>query len=138
MKAHLANGGEVWNPGIQGFAVNRKGKGYSCIFVKNNHLDALMLVLGHEIGHVITPRLPDLKDEEAKAFAFEMSWAKAIIEHNIAGLKGQFNVDFKPAANGIHNIAFGFVQSMINKGKDSLKLYWELVKGSVRVEKAQN
>jgi hypothetical protein len=135
MKAHIANGG-VWNPGIQGFALNRK-TGSRRIFVKKNNLDALMLVIGHEIGHVLTEHLSNQLDEEAKAFAFEVAWVKTIIEHDIADLKGSFNANFTPAANGLHNIAFAFVQKIVKKGKDALETYWEIVKRNIRVEVAE-
>jgi hypothetical protein len=132
MKAHIANGG-VWNPGIQGFALNSR-TGSRRIFVKKNNLDALMLVIGHEIGHVLTEHLPDQLDEEAKAFAFEIAWVKTIIEHDIAGLKNCFNVNFTPAENGLHNIAFAFVQKITKRGKDAIDTYWELVRRTLRVK----
>ncbi|MBI4739809.1 hypothetical protein HY772_09840 [Candidatus Woesearchaeota archaeon] len=135
MKAHVNHGG-VWNPGIQGFAINKK-IGARRIFVRKNHLDALMLVIGHEIGHVLTEQLPNPLDEEAKAFAFEIAWVKAIIEHDIAGLKASFNVNFTPAANGLHNVAFSFVQKKVKTGKGSLDLYWDLVRRTLAVEQAQ-
>ncbi|MBI5397928.1 hypothetical protein HZB03_00560 [Candidatus Woesearchaeota archaeon] len=135
MKAHVSHGG-VWNPGIQGFAINKK-TGARRIFVRKNNLDALLLVIGHEIGHVFTEQLPDPLDEEAKAFAFEIAWVKAIVEHNVAGLKASFNVNFTPAANGLHNIAFSFVQKLVKTGKESLELYWDLVRGALAVEQAQ-
>ncbi|MBW2965158.1 hypothetical protein KY363_06905, partial [Candidatus Woesearchaeota archaeon] len=106
-KAHEQAGGK-WSPGIMGFAINRWPDN-SQVFVRQNHLDALMLTLGHEIGHVVSPTLPDAVDEEAKAFAFELAFAKTIIDNNIAGLAGNFEVDFMPAANGLHDRAFAFV-----------------------------
>lgn len=132
MKAHVHHGG-VWNPGIQGFAINKK-VGARRIFVRKNNMDALMLVIGHEVGHVFTDQLPNPLDEEAKAFAFEVAWVRTIIEHNIAGLKGSFNVNFTPAANGLHNIAFAFVQKLVKKGKEALDIYWELVRRTLAVE----
>ncbi|MBI5880906.1 hypothetical protein HZB90_02140, partial [archaeon] len=44
-KAHSANGGQ-WHAGIMGFALNRHPYP-STIFVRKDHLDALMLTVGH-------------------------------------------------------------------------------------------
>jgi len=128
-KAHTANGGK-WNPGIMGFALNRSPQP-STIFVRQNHLDALMLTVGHEIGHVLTPSLGNPVDEEAKAFAFELAWAKTIIENDIGGLKANFNVDFMPAQNGLHDKAFAFVQNIVKKGMDSLRLFFDISQGTL-------
>ena len=131
-KAHNANGGK-WNPGIMGFAINRYPYP-STIFAKKNHLDALMLTIGHEIGHVLSPRLQDDVDEEAKAFAFELAWVKAVVENDIGGLAGNFNIDFVPAENGLHDRAFAFVQSVVQKGREALKVFWELSKGMINAK----
>jgi hypothetical protein len=129
-KAHKANGGK-WNPGIMGFAMNRHPHP-STIFVRKNHLDSLMLTVGHELGHVLSPRLESDLDEEAKAFAFELAWAKTIVENDIGGLAANFNVDFMPAENGLHDKAFAFVQNIVKQGKKALKVFWELAKGITR------
>jgi len=126
-KAHQSNGGK-WNPGIMGFAINRDDAP-SSIFIKQNHLDELMLVIGHELGHVLTARLDSELDEEAKAFAFELAWAKCLVENNIGGLGASFDVDFTPAANGLHDKAFAFVQSMVRNGENAMKVFWKLAKG---------
>ncbi|NQU78972.1 hypothetical protein HQ545_04350 [Candidatus Woesearchaeota archaeon] len=128
-KAHESNGGK-WSSGILGFAING-----SCprVFVRKNHLDSLMLTVGHEIGHVMSPVLPDSLDEEAKAFAFELAWAKCIVDNDIGGMAHNFDTEFMPAENGLHDRAFAFVQDVVNKGKDSFKVFWELAKGVVRV-----
>jgi hypothetical protein len=133
-KMHSANGG-TWNPGIMGFAINRHPYP-STIFVRNNHLDALMLTVGHELGHVLSPRLDDTLDEEAKAFAFELAWVKTIVENNIAGLGANFNPDFVPANNGLHDRAFAFVQKTARKGKEALRIFWELAKGALKCEES--
>jgi len=131
-KAHSANGGR-WSRGIMGFAINR-WPNPSTIFVKKNHLDALMLTIGHELGHVVSPQLPNELDEEAKAFAFELAWTKTIIKEDIGGLARNFNVDFVPAENGLHDKAFAFVQDVARKGKDALKVFRELSKGVLNVK----
>lgn len=120
-----------WNDNIQGFAINNKN--LKKIFVKNNKLDELMLVIGHEIGHVFTSRLSNSHDEEAKAFSFALKWAETIKKHNIGNLSCciKENFDFKPANNGLHDIAFLFVKNLINKGREAMQIHRDLVKGYV-------
>ena len=117
----------AWNNGILGFSINGKKKQ---VFARENHLDALMLVIGHEIGHVLTETLPNKHDEEAKAFAFSIEWAKTIKKHNIAnlGLNIKEEIDFQPARNGMHDIAFGFVDLMLRKGMEAVDLHRRLAK----------
>jgi hypothetical protein len=129
-KAHAANGG-VWSPGIMGFAINRAPYP-SAIFVRKNHLDSLMLTVGHELGHVLSERLASDLDEEAKAFAFELAWAKCIVDNDIGGLAANFNVDFMPAENGLHDKAFAFVQNTVKQGKEAMKVFWEVAKGVLK------
>ena len=116
-----------WSDNIQGFAIN--GKKSKKIFVKNSHLDELMLTIGHEIGHVFTPSLNNSHDEEAKAFAFAVKWAEAIRENNIGNLSSciKENIDFQPARNGLHDIAFLFVKNLLRK-KDAMQIHWDLAK----------
>lgn len=121
--------GGTWSSGIQGFAVNRCGSGMSEIFVKENFLDALLLVIGHELGHVLSAPLQDQRDEEAKAFAFEMAWLRALHRENIAGLSGSIVLDHRPADNGLHNVAFGFISDLIQTGKEAFQIYLDLVRG---------
>lgn len=122
-----------WEEGIQGFAINRKNLGnFSEIFVKKDFLDKTMLTLGHELGHVFTPPLRTIHDEEAKAFAFEIAWMKVIREENIGNLAQCITPDL-PAENGIHNTAFAFVLSWLQKGMDAFTLYWDLVKRNLSV-----
>ena len=122
----------AWSNGILGFSINGNNKK---IFVRENHLDALMLVIGHEIGHVSTETLSNKHDEEAKAFAFSIEWAKTIKKHNIAnlGLSIKEDIDFQPARNGLHDIAFAFVDFMVKKGRKAMELHNDLVKKYVSV-----
>ena len=121
-----------WSNGILGFSINGQNKK---IFVRENHLDALMLVIGHEIGHVLTDTLPNKHDEEAKAFAFSLEWAKTIKEHNVAnlGLSIKDEIDFQPARNGLHDVAFSFVDFMVKKGRKAIELHRDLVRKYVSV-----
>lgn len=122
-----------WSDTIQGFALNGRERK---IFIKENDLDKVMLVIGHELGHVMTPTLPDIRDEEAKAFAFEIAWMQAIVEHNIADLKENISLDsldFLPAKNGIHDVAFTFVKTLINTGRHAMNIFKAIVAGEVSV-----
>ena len=87
-----------------------------------------MVTIGHEIGHVVAPTLRNKHDEEAKAFAFEFAWVKAIRENNIGALADCLRETI-PADNGLHNVAFGFVLDFMKKGKDALELHLDLVRG---------
>lgn len=118
----------TFNPNILGLALNRKEEGLiSDIFVLNDELDRVMLVIGHEIGHVLSRPLKDKREEEAKAFAFSFAWMEKIKEKNIAGLGNSINLEL-PARNGIHDLAFGFVWRLIKEGKKALEIYWGLIK----------
>ena len=116
-----------WDEGIQGFALNDITS--KQIFVKNSHLDALMLTIGHEIGHVYTSRLSNSHDEEAKAFSFAVEWAKTIKKNNIGNLGENIkdDIDFNPARNGLHDLAFFFVKKLINNGLRPMQIHWDLV-----------
>ena len=122
----------LWSNGILGFSINGDKKQ---IFVRENHLDSLLLVIGHEIGHVLTETLPNKHDEEAKAFAFSIEWAKTIKKHNVAnlGLSIKDEIDFEPARNGLHDVAFSFVDFMVKKGRKAIELHNDLAKKYVSV-----
>ena len=117
----------AWSNGILGFSLNGTVKK---IFVRENHLDSLMMVIGHEIGHVFTNTLPNKHDEEAKAFAFSIEWAGAIRKHNVSnlGLSIKDDIDLEPARNGLHDIAFSFVDFMVKKGRSAMQLHDDLAK----------
>ncbi len=131
-RIHESNNGQ-WSEGIQGFAMQSPQRKIKQIFVKKNDLDRLMLVIGHEIGHVLTPCLMSKHDEEAKAFAFELAWMKTIVDNNIANLKENINLDFAPANNGLHNVAFNFVRKIVKQGKDALDVYRKIVERVLKV-----
>ena len=116
-----------WSNGIMGFSINGTDKK---IFARKIRLDELMVVIGHEIGHVLTETLPNKHDEEAKAFAFSIEWAKTIKKHNIAnlGLSIKDEIDFQPARNGLHDLAFSFVDFAVKKGRKAIDLHSDLVK----------
>jgi hypothetical protein len=131
-KAHSIFG-ERWNNEIQGFAINRKDRGLlSEIFIKKGELDRIMLTIGHEIGHVLTRKLNDAREEEAKAFAFSLAWMKAVKERNIANLSASISLT-KPAMNGIHNVALDFVLGLREKGIDALSIFNDLVGGRLKI-----
>ncbi len=134
MRRIHASLGSVWSPSILGFSVNRSGSGASEIFVLENFLDELLVVLGHELGHVLSAPLPTARDEEAKAFAFQAAWLHTLKESNIAGLGASFVSQFSPAKNGLHDVASAFVGRMLAAGKKALALYRELVAGALSLD----
>jgi hypothetical protein len=106
-----------------GLSINRGHHGLlSEIFVLNGSLGRVMLTIGHEIGHVLTPPREDAVMEEAKAYAFSFMWMEVIKEHDIGGLGNAIILE-RPALNGLHDKAFKFVMEEI-KGKTS-KDVWE-------------
>ena len=117
----------LWNNGILGFSINGNKKE---IFVREMNLDEMMLVLGHEIGHVLTKTLPNKHDEEAKAFAFSIKWAETIKKHNVAnlGMSIKDELDMNPARNGLHDVAFSFVSLMLKKGRTAIEVHQDLAK----------
>jgi hypothetical protein len=128
----------VKDSSVVGFSVNRKENGLvSEVFVLADEKDRVMLTVGHEIGHVFSKSLKDKQNEEAKAFAFTRAWMEAIKEENIAGL-GSAIVLENPAQNGLHDVAFSFVASILKSGKGAFDLYWEIVNGSVGVNDASS
>lgn len=112
---------------VLGFSFNRYGNGVSEIFVKQDNLDRLMLTIGHELGHVMSPTLPNPHDEESKAFAWSLAWMEAILEHNIGGLATAINP--QPAKNGLHDVAFDFVKDLLKQGKKAIEVFNDLAKG---------
>ena len=117
--------GAVWSDSIQGFSINSQP--IKQVFVKKADLDKVMIVVGHEIGHVFSSSLPNAHDEEAKAFAFEFAWIETIMKHNIGDLKNNFTLDLKPANNGLHDVASNFVKTLLKKGKEAIEVYGEIV-----------
>lgn len=122
-KAHSQFG--RWSNGILGFSLNGIQKQ---VFVREGRLDAVTLVLGHEIGHVMTNTLSNWHDEEAKAFAFSIEWARTIKKHNIANLALSIKEQFEPARNNLHDVAYSFVNLMIQRGISPMDLHDNLAR----------
>ena len=121
------------HPGTIGLSINRGKDGLiSEIFVLNDTLARVLLTLGHELGHVLTQTLDNPHDEEAKAYAFSLVWMKAIKEHDIAGLSDAI-VTERPAENGLHNVAFGFVERLLQTGKEVGEIYVELIRKVISI-----
>ncbi len=117
------------HPSTIGLSINRRKEGLlSEIFVLNDSLARVMLTIGHELGHVLTQTLDNPHDEEAKAYAFSLVWMKAIREFDIAGLADAFVME-NPAKNGLHNVAFQFVEKVRQQGVDVWGLYVGLLRG---------
>jgi len=119
--------------GTMGFSLNSNGHGMNKIYILNGPLDRVMLVIGHELGHVLTPTLKERHDEEAKAFAFEMAWAKAIHDNNIANLAFNINPQL-PARNGLHDVSHMFVVQMSRIEKNAMKLYNKMTNGLLQIK----
>lgn len=120
------------SPGVIGISFNRKKHGLlSEIFVLNDYLGRVMLTIGHELGHVLTETL-SAHPEEAKAYAFSFAWMKTIKEYNIAGLQEAIVLE-NPAQNGLHNIAFQFVDKELRSGKDAWEVYTEIINGATMI-----
>lgn len=122
-----ATTGNYWTEGIAGFSLNRYGRGVSEIFVRNEHMDSLLLTVGHELGHVLSRTLPNKHDEEAKAHAFSLAWMETIRDNNIAGL--QPNIAPNPARNGLHDVSFDFVKHLLTTGASSFDIFKTLATG---------
>jgi hypothetical protein len=120
-----------WNDSVQGFSLNANGRGTSQVFARASQLDRLMLTIGHEIGHVLTPTLKDARDEEAKAFAFSLAWINTIREKNIAGIGS--NILPSPAENGLHDTAFAFVQHIMEQGISAWEAFVQLARGTLTI-----
>ena len=131
---HATIGG-TWSPGIQGFSLNKHGVGVSEIYVKQAPLDNVMLTIGHEIGHVLSPSLVHSAEEEAKAFAFSMAWVNTIREHNIGNIAGSFREH--PAQNGVHDIGFAWASQLVQKGKTAAQAFMSIVLRTVRMHEQQ-
>jgi hypothetical protein len=117
-----------YSESVQGFALNRKHLNQkSEIFVKKQDLAKTMLVVGHEIGHVLTPVLNNKRAEEAKAYTFEVAFIKAIHKHNVGDLKYSLNISSQPANNGLHDKAYNYIIGKLNEGIDTLDIFKELV-----------
>ncbi|MBI2664288.1 hypothetical protein HYX10_03005 [Candidatus Woesearchaeota archaeon] len=100
------------------------------VFAAAGNMDEVMLTIGHELGHVIRKQARTAQEEEAKAFAFEAAWAKAIFEHDIAGLRNSINAAaLSPAKNGLHDTAFNFVKN--NAGIEPMQLFNSISDGSI-------
>lgn len=130
-KIHLAHDG-IPSSTVQGFSVNRNGKGVNEVFVRANNLDLLMLTIGHEIGHILTNTLDNEQDEEAKAFAFSLAWMDSIRMKNIAGIASCIVPN--PAQNGIHDTAFEFVKKIIKEGKTAIEAFKQIAKGVLSIK----
>jgi len=121
------------HPGIIGLSLNRtRDRGISEIFVLRDALARVMLTIGHELGHVLTETLPDQHDEEAKAYAFSLAWMKTVKEYNIANLADALVLE-NPAHNGLHNVAFTFVQEILDAGREAWQLYLDLIQRNEHV-----
>ena len=121
------------NQNTIGLSINRRKLGLlSEIFVLNGNLGQIMLTIGHELGHVLTETLENSHDEEAKAYAFSLMWMNVIKEQNIANLREAIVLN-NPAENGLHNVAFNFVEKLVKSGKVVKEVYLGLIKNTINI-----
>ena len=124
------------HPGTVGLSINRRPHGLlSEIFVLNGSLGRVLLTIGHELGHVLSLPLGNPHDEEAKAYAFSLAWMHIVKEHNIAGLQNAF-ISEQPAENGLHNVAFAFVQQLLQQEKTAEEIHSSLIRREISVSTA--
>ena len=113
-----------------GLSINRSKIGLlSEIFILNDNIAKVMLTIGHELGHVLTETLENPKNEEAKAYAFSLAWMDIIKENNIANLGDAYIFD-NPAENGLHDVAFKYVDERMKDEKTAWEVYLELIGNS--------
>ena len=121
------------NQNTIGLSINRRKAGLlSEIFVFKGSLGQVMLTIGHELGHVLTETLGHPHDEEAKAYAFSLMWMSVIKEENIANLREAIILN-NPAENGLHNVAFNFVEKLVKSGKLVKEVYLGLIKNTINI-----
>ena len=126
------------HPSTIGLSLNRREQGLlSEIFVLHDSLGRVLLTVGHELGHVLTKTLHHAHDEEAKAYAFSLAWMKVIREKDIAGL-GDAVITERPAENGLHNVAFFFVEKLIREGKKAWDVYLQIVRKMISIPTSQS
>jgi len=121
------------SPNTVGLSINRSKQNLlSEIFILNDTLPRVLLTIGHELGHILTPTLSNPHDEEAKAYAFSLAWIEVIKEQNIANLSNHIITE-SPAQNGLHDISYNFIAKIIRTGKTAWELYQEIIKEIISI-----
>jgi hypothetical protein len=121
---------QVWTPIVRGFCVPGHNK---LIYVLHDSLLNMMLTLGHEIGHILTAPRQNRITEEAKAYSFEIMWLSRMKDNNILELGHIIDLSRlgTPAANGIHDVAFRWVNSFLMDGKTAFEIYKDITDGEI-------
>jgi len=141
------------SPDVLGFAINKKGRARagmilpketiihsdtenegleSEVFIRLGSLDRMLVVAGHELGHVLTPQLSDSVHEEGKAFAFMLEWIHTIKLHNIANLGAELRIP-DVAKNNIHDKSLEFVMNMNKKGWQPMNIFRGICEGLMKI-----
>lgn len=125
------NPNELYTDSIRGFALNSNDK--KEIYVVEDIIQKLIITLGHEIGHIMTPKRINTVTEEAKAYAFQLVFLKTVIDNNILNLRNKITLEHigKPAINGIHNVAFSWINSFLMDGYTSKEIYEQIISGEL-------
>ncbi len=123
---------KIEDPGVRGVTLNRRHLGQiTNIIIKEDEFAKIMLTIGHELGHAISLPLVDDINEEAKAFAFQVAFMHSLHEYNVANMRNCINLDFNPATNGIHNVAFNHVSRLITNGTKPLEIFRGIVQKQI-------
>jgi len=116
---------------IKGFVKRYNFKGY--VFIREDCLVNVMQVIGHEIGHLMSRRLTDMVNEEAKAYAFKIAWCNIIQNNRIAGLGKEIMKMPIPSYDIEHYSAFKFVTKRIKEGYSPRNLFEDFITGKEQV-----
>ncbi len=62
-------------------------------------------------------------------------WANTIRKHDIANLGSSIKeeLDFRPARNGLHDVAFEFINFMLKNGRKANELHKNIVKKYISI-----
>ena len=73
------------------------------IYLCSDTTQNMLIVAGHENGHLQKPYFSDNKDEETKAFLFQLSWEDVIMSNNIGGY-AQFIGQFRQSNSDLNEL----------------------------------
>ncbi|MSS74989.1 hypothetical protein EXS73_02140 [Candidatus Pacearchaeota archaeon] len=105
-------------------------------FVQEGSAACVIAVAAHELGHLLKPRIPQKRDEEAAAYAFEYACACALQHHRIEGCRYEVVDEALSPPHHLfpaHVKAHHFVTQNLLRGEDPLELYRELTMGNLWV-----
>lgn len=119
---------------LKGFAVFEDWGGRA--YVEFDEPSWTFGMIGHELGHILTPQLIDYTNEEAKAYAFQCAFTQTIEKQNIGGLSKliqETNEVPDEEEYPTHHKGFRFVIEQLKKGYSPLELYWLIANSKKQV-----